>query len=182
MNHETHHPSADRDEEPDHDKTTQPMHEDGDTGFGGSDHTTTAKPMHHGGGSGPPHAGTGSHVHNLEDFRKRFIISTILTIPILLLSPVIQSFFGFRFDFPGSLYVTLPSCLHCLFLWGIPVPERDRPGAAGTRAGHDDPDRGRDQRRVFLQRRRCVRPAWVRASSGNWQRSSTSCFSATGSR
>ena len=52
-------------------------------------------------------AGAVLHVHDLEDFKKRFIISTIITIPILFLSPVIQSFLGFRFDFPGSVYVTL---------------------------------------------------------------------------
>ena len=76
--------------------------------------------MHHGGDSGPHQAGTGSHVHDLEDFRKRFIISTIITIPILLLSPVIQSFFGFRFDFPGSLYVTLALASIVYFYGGYP--------------------------------------------------------------
>ena len=81
---------------------------------------TAAGPMHHDGGSGQPHAGTGSHVHMLEDFRQRFIISTILTIPILLLSPVIQSFFGFRFDFPGSLYVTLVLATIVYFYGGYP--------------------------------------------------------------
>lgn len=38
----------------------------------------------------------------LEDFRKRFIISILLTVPILILSPSIQSFFGFSFVFAGS--------------------------------------------------------------------------------
>lgn len=38
----------------------------------------------------------------LEDFRKRFIISIFLTVPILILSPSIQSFFGFSFAFAGS--------------------------------------------------------------------------------
>lgn len=45
------------------------------------------------------HAGHGAHDHHAhmaEDFKKRFIISSILTIPILLLSPFIQSIFGFR--------------------------------------------------------------------------------------
>jgi Cu2+-exporting ATPase len=76
--------------------------------------------MHHGGNSSPHQAGAGAHVHDLEDFKKRFIISTIITIPILLLSPVIQSFFGFRFDFPGSMYVTLVLASIVYFYGGYP--------------------------------------------------------------
>jgi Cu2+-exporting ATPase len=38
----------------------------------------------------------------LEDYRNRFVVSMILTVPILILSPTIQSFFGFSFVFPGS--------------------------------------------------------------------------------
>jgi len=76
--------------------------------------------MHHGGDSSPHQAEAGAHVHDLEDFKKRFIISTIITIPILLLSPVIQSFFGFQFDFPGSLYVTLILASIVYFYGGYP--------------------------------------------------------------
>jgi len=85
-----------------------------------SDHNKTIQPMHHGGNSSPHQAGAGAHVHDLEDFKKRFIISTIITIPILLLSPVIQSFFGFRFDFPGSMYVTLVLASIVYFYGGYP--------------------------------------------------------------
>ncbi|AKB76344.1 Lead, cadmium, zinc and mercury transporting ATPase [Methanosarcina lacustris Z-7289] len=42
------------------------------------------------------------HAHMLADFRKRFIISFILTFPVLLLSPMIQGFFGFELRFPGA--------------------------------------------------------------------------------
>ncbi|MDD1669254.1 MAG: copper-translocating P-type ATPase [Methanomicrobiales archaeon] len=38
----------------------------------------------------------------LQDFRRRFIVSTILTIPILILSPVIQGFLGISVRFPGD--------------------------------------------------------------------------------
>jgi len=76
--------------------------------------------MHSGGNSGPHHTGAGSHVHDLEDFKKRVIISTIITIPILLLSPVIQSFLGFRFDFPGSAYITLALASIVYFYGGYP--------------------------------------------------------------
>ena len=42
------------------------------------------------------------HAHMLADFRKRFIVSFILTFPVLLLSPMIQGFFGFELRFPGA--------------------------------------------------------------------------------
>src|SRR5512135_1448197 len=38
------------------------------------------------------HMVTGTHVHDPEDFKKRFIVSAILTIPILVLSPAVQTF------------------------------------------------------------------------------------------
>jgi len=44
----------------------------------------------------------GLHTHAMADFRQRFIVSTILTIPILLLSATIQSALGFTLVFPGS--------------------------------------------------------------------------------
>ena len=45
------------------------------------------------------------HGHMVKDFRKRFWISLILTIPILILSPMIQDLLGFRFFFNGSNYL-----------------------------------------------------------------------------
>lgn len=46
------------------------------------------------------------HIHMVEDFKKRFWISLVFTIPILLLSPMIQEFLGFKeISFAGSLYV-----------------------------------------------------------------------------
>ena len=40
--------------------------------------------------------------HNTEDFKLRFIISTIVTIPVLLLSHMIQEWFNFKIDFTGD--------------------------------------------------------------------------------
>ena len=47
------------------------------------------------------------HAHMAEDFRKRFWISLILTLPILALSPLLQSLVGLRetVSFTGDLYV-----------------------------------------------------------------------------
>ncbi len=49
----------------------------------------------------------GGHRHMLEDFRRRFIVSLVLTIPILILSPSFLSFFGITFSFPGSNFILL---------------------------------------------------------------------------
>ncbi len=57
------------------------------------------------------------HAHMAEDFKKRFIISSILTIPILLLSPFIQSIFGFRISFAGD-FVVLYILSSIVYLYG----------------------------------------------------------------
>ena len=46
-----------------------------------------------------------NHHKMLKDFKKRFIVSIILTIPILILSPLIQSFIGIKLVFTGSNYL-----------------------------------------------------------------------------
>jgi P-type Cu2+ transporter len=81
--------------------------------------TMPDKPMHAMAAHGPHQMGMG-HTHDLEDFKKRFIISTLLTVPILLLSPVIQSFFGFRFDVPGAMYISLAFATGVYFYGGYP--------------------------------------------------------------
>jgi len=43
--------------------------------------------------------------HTTADFKRRFIISLILTIPILALSPLIQGLFRFKLEFQGSIYL-----------------------------------------------------------------------------
>ena len=45
------------------------------------------------------------HEQMLEDFKKRFWISLGVTIPILLLSDMVQQWFGFEITFTGSRYV-----------------------------------------------------------------------------
>ncbi len=76
--------------------------------------------MHDEGKGGNHPMGHGSHSHMLEDFKKRFIVCIIITIPILILSETIQMFFGFRFDFPGSKYVLLALATFIYFYGGYP--------------------------------------------------------------
>lgn len=51
------------------------------------------------------HSGHGSHSSGIADFKKRFYVVLVLTIPIMLLSEMIQHWFGIHFSFPGSKYV-----------------------------------------------------------------------------
>ena len=60
------------------------------------------------------------HSHMLADFRKRFIVSFILTFPVLLLSPTIQSFFGFELRFPGADLLTFLLSSVVYFYGGYP--------------------------------------------------------------
>lgn len=75
----------------------------------------------HGGVNSPHgHMGHDHHRMMIEDFKKRFWVSLALTMPILLLSPMIQSFLGFEWQFQGSkiLLFVLSSIVY--FYGGLP--------------------------------------------------------------
>jgi len=65
------------------------------------------------------HAGPAHHAHMAADFRKRFWISLVLTVPILVLSPMLQSLVGLgeAISFSGDLYV-LFSLSSAVFWYG----------------------------------------------------------------
>ncbi|MBP9977204.1 MAG: hypothetical protein KBE92_05520, partial [Trichococcus sp.] len=51
------------------------------------------------------HAATGHAGHHeqmVADYRKRFWIVLLLTIPVTVLSPMIMMLFGYHFEFPGA--------------------------------------------------------------------------------
>lgn len=66
---------------------------------------------HHRGGH-DKHAG-----HHIADFWKRFIVCTILSIPVLALSKMIQHWLGFELAFPGDRYV-LAALSSFIFIYG----------------------------------------------------------------
>ena len=55
--------------------------------------------------------------HHTEDFLKRFWVCLILTIPVILLSEMIQHWFGYQLTFPGARFVLLGFSL-IIFLYG----------------------------------------------------------------
>jgi Cu2+-exporting ATPase len=51
------------------------------------------------------HDGHEAHTSGIADFKKKFYVVLILTIPIMLLSEMIQHWLNIHFSFPGSKYV-----------------------------------------------------------------------------
>ncbi len=81
--------------------------------------------MNHGSGDHSGHdgnapmgmAGHDHHKMMVKDFRKRFWVSLIITIPILFFSPMIQEFFGYDFLLPGNPYF-LFALSSFVYFWG----------------------------------------------------------------
>ena len=53
------------------------------------------------------HAGHDHHAMMIADFRKRFYVVLVLTVPIMLLSETIQHWLKIHIQFPGSNYLIL---------------------------------------------------------------------------
>jgi Cu2+-exporting ATPase len=68
---------------------------------------------------GRGHAGH-DHKAMIADFRRRFWVSLILTVPVLALSPLIQNLFGLQLHFPGDSYVLFGLSAIVFFYGGWP--------------------------------------------------------------
>ena len=68
------------------------------------------------------HSHEGHHTHMVADFKKRFWVSTIATIPILFLSPMLQDIFGIssQMKFEGSRYLLFAVASFIFFYGGWP--------------------------------------------------------------
>ncbi|QEC70280.1 copper-translocating P-type ATPase [Panacibacter ginsenosidivorans] len=66
------------------------------------------------------HAGHDHHAMMIDDFKKRFYVVLILTVPILLLSEMIQHWLNIHFSFTGSQYVLLALSSVVFFYGGFP--------------------------------------------------------------
>jgi len=72
---------------------------------------------------GAPSMGMAGHDHHkmmIDDFKKRFYIVFILTVPIMLLSPMIQQFMGVDWAFTGSDYILFALSTFVYFYGGWP--------------------------------------------------------------
>ncbi len=85
----------------------------GDGGRGGHEHAESDRGAKRQGGHGQggqdhgDHDHSRHHAHMLADFKRRFWLSLVLTIPVLLLSPMIQGWLGVAeaWDFPGDAWL-----------------------------------------------------------------------------
>ncbi len=70
----------------------------------------------------PGHGDMGHDHHKMmiEDFKKRFWISLVLTIPILTFSPMIQRFLGYDWLLPGNAYILFGLSTIVYFYGGWP--------------------------------------------------------------
>lgn len=84
-------------------------------------HHETEKHHHHEHHNHAEHGGHHDHADHhrmmIADFRKRFWVSLVLTVPVLLLSPMIQEFLGFTLAFTGQNYLIF-SLSTIVFLYG----------------------------------------------------------------
>ena len=63
---------------------------------------------------------TEHHRMMIRDFRRRFYISTMITVPILVLSPMIQEILGFTVSIPGTSYMLFALSSLVFFYGGWP--------------------------------------------------------------
>ncbi|NBJ67940.1 MULTISPECIES: copper-translocating P-type ATPase [Clostridia] len=75
--------------------------------------------QHHGHSHGHHHGGH-DHGDMVNDFKKRFFISLIITIPILALSPMIQGFIGVDWRFSYDQYILFALSTFVFFYGGWP--------------------------------------------------------------
>jgi Cu2+-exporting ATPase len=107
-----------------HSRQDQP-HDSGGSHGGESGHDKAPSghhKAHSGHGSQGDHGGhRDHHAHMVADFKKRFYISLAITVPVLFLSPMIQSFPGLgELGFAGDQYVLFALSTTIFFYGGWP--------------------------------------------------------------
>ena len=66
------------------------------------------------------HSNHSNHTGMIADFQKRFYVVLALTVPIMLLSPMIQQFMGVDWQFQGSQYILFGLSTIVFFYGGMP--------------------------------------------------------------
>src|SRR5690554_1515489 len=90
----------------------------------------------HGAGHAGGHGAHVDHTGHEEMFRRRFWVSLLLTIPVLLFSPMLQDWFGFSMpDFPGDRWVGPVFAIAVFLYGGVPFLQMSVPELRNRRPG-----------------------------------------------
>ncbi|MBT2581252.1 heavy metal translocating P-type ATPase [Planococcus sp. ISL-109] len=101
-----------------HDETKADQHHEHD--HHGESHAHDSSAQKPDGHDSHQHHGHGHHEEMVQDFKKRFFISLVLTIPILALSPMIQHFLGVDWRFANDMYILFALSTIVFFYGGWP--------------------------------------------------------------
>ncbi|OEF99490.1 copper-translocating P-type ATPase [Vulcanibacillus modesticaldus] len=112
-NHHNHHSHQDHQDHQIHDNHESQLHNGHGNYQEHSGHNDKAD-------GGHANHGHGDHEEMISDFKRRFYISLAITIPILILSPMIQDFLGFRLQFFGDIYLLFILSTFVFFYGGWP--------------------------------------------------------------
>ena len=108
------------------------------------------------------HADHDKHAgHDPEMFRRRFWLSLLLTVPIVVTSEMVMDWFGYELDFPGMSADRPGARIGRVLLGRLAVPRRRRRRTEGAPARDDAADLDGDRRRVRRVAR--VEPRLVRS-------------------
>ncbi|MBK5270404.1 MAG: copper-translocating P-type ATPase [Bacteroidia bacterium] len=104
----------------DHSKMDRSKMEDSKTDQSKMDHSKMDHSKMDHGDHGAIPMGMAGHDHHkmmIQDFKKRFWVSIIIAIPILVFSPMIQMFFNYEWLLPGNSYI-LFGLSSIIYFWG----------------------------------------------------------------
>jgi Cu2+-exporting ATPase len=112
----------------------------GDQESGGSQHMAMDHEVHDGHGSmehgDDEHKAHVDHTGHEQMFRRKFWVSLILSIPVLLFSPAVQGFLGYSMPaFPGSQWITPVFSVIVFFYGGLPFLQMAVPEIRNRRPG-----------------------------------------------
>ncbi len=70
-------------------------------------------------------SGHGEHGHDhhammIDDFRKRFWVSLLLSVPVIIISPMVQDILGYRLEIPFNMYIAFVLSSVIFFYGGWP--------------------------------------------------------------
>ncbi len=104
-------------------------------GHGEAMHGDTRHHPPHNGHSGHGEGGHDHHRMMIEDFKKRFWVSLVLSVPVIILSPMVQHILGFSLDVPYGVYFAFVLSSIIYFYGGWPfltgMAEEVKRGAPG---------------------------------------------------